>query len=309
MNNKVKSIFSLPVILLSLICLSGCQNNKSTIQSKRTVTKKVNKYKVFPVKINNIEYSDRDEFIVKGTTKAPNGYKIMAYSSRNTDNNVDVSFKIDDRDDSAQVKNGKFITKIYMEDLTAKENFSVGMKLYAKIFAINKIPSKDYEITNPVKLQIKNPKFKETEFTLNSKSNAYLQSKLKKEHIESTVDDYEDNLNDELEDYDPVDDPEVKLKNDIIYVDVKFTSRSLLFPAATEQCLVPILKAAKSTHLDPSIKYIKARVYGDSKKDYDYEQYSIESIKQVNWKKVSEMDNDDMIDFFVDFSKQQDYEQ
>lgn len=159
--------------------------------------------------------------------------------------------------------------------------------------------SEDTSIDRETRKNLKSSKFTVTALTIGQKDHQYFENRYNAEN-------YEDNLDNEFEDEDTVlDDPVVKLKNNILFVQIRVRSRDLTTPPGEDGYLVPILKIAKNISPKSSINYIKVYICDNEHDKIKSKFYSVEKIKQVNWKKVENMDDDDLNDFFDDFANQQ----
>lgn len=291
---KVKKIFQTVILFISLLTLFGCKNqSNSTKQNNHKQVEKKTLIKVYPVKVQSIKAIKKGRFILSGKTTAPNGARIVGQAvNKNVSNTDNDAYKVGDEDEFAYVKHNSFTTQIDAYDLSDEDIYKVGQKLAIKLFATTKQKPDDIEINKTVREKINHKEFKNTTVTINKESAQYFENK-------NSVENYEDSLDDKLDDYDTEDDPTVTWKGNTLLVSLKVRAASLYTGDGEEGYLVPILSTAKKISSKSTLKNISIKIYDNLSKKRKPEIFDIGKVKQINWKKVENMDNDDLNDFFL----------
>lgn len=138
---KGKHILGFIITILILLGLTKCNSNDSIGHARQSDQ---NTYNVSIYKIQ----TDDGDFVLKGSTNAPDGSKILAQTD--DDKTANVASSSDD-DDYAKVKKHKFIIRLTASDLTEKD-IKKGLKIKTKILAIRKYSSsyEDFILTKEV---------------------------------------------------------------------------------------------------------------------------------------------------------------
>lgn len=165
-----KSFTVILFVLFSSLFIAAC-SSKSTKSGDRTI---------YSTKITKVRSTSDGDWIVSGTTSAPDGTKIIAVSATSSDK--ENASATSDSDKWPKAKNGKF--KMHVDAITAVDGttYKKGKKVKVDIMGIsNYKKDNDSEIPSEI---IKNFKknFQADTLTLTSKQVSYINS----------LDDYED---------------------------------------------------------------------------------------------------------------------
>lgn len=107
------------------------KNNESNKPNVTTYSK--NKVIVYPIKLTKVTSDDDGNFVVKGTTNAPGGSKILAWIPGDDHTN---SAQDPYEDKYAVVRKHKFVATIDSTNMSDKENVKAGDKGRVRIFAV-----------------------------------------------------------------------------------------------------------------------------------------------------------------------------
>lgn len=160
---KTFSIGCLGLIFL-IFLIGSCSSNNSN-DDKGINYKKLT---VYPVTIKKIN-SDKDgNLIIKGTTEAPKGAKIIAQSTIKDEESSNEAMPHDiENDGYEKVKKGSFVIEIHdLLDLVQSDSIKLHQELKFKILAVTGYHEKfdDYTITYDLRKAIKKANIKTTTF-------------------------------------------------------------------------------------------------------------------------------------------------
>lgn len=309
-NNYMNKTKKLIILLFGISLIMGCQikpKNISSSENKRIEkSKKIKSMeKIYSVNITQVFTNDKGNFVVEGDTKAPSKSQIIAQPIGNKNAiDTDVSSKVNNEDDWATVNKGKFSTEISAEKLSESYTYKIGQVFPVKIIAVSGIKLKDADIPQSIGTLINKKKIKSYKLIADEKVVSKWNPIFKKEQLDDMINDLELDIDDNFKDYSvSEDDIEVTLvnKDTEIEVDVKVPKRSLFMPPGESGYMAPILKAIKDADLDSTIKYVDIDIYGDKKNEPI--KFSVEKIKNTNWKNIDNLDNQELKRFIGNISE------
>lgn len=156
----MKKIVTLLATCILIILLAGCGNK---------ITSKNNDiYKVDVTKVN----SDDGDWIVEGTTKAPDGSRIIATSPSDMATGENTATTEDDS--SVKVEDGKFTTHINPIDVMDTNNAKKGKKAKLYLFAVTNYKKKNDDMIPKRLLKTYKSNFDLIDLSLSSKQAKYL---------------------------------------------------------------------------------------------------------------------------------------
>lgn len=162
------------VIVVAFFALGSMGANSSSnkqIPSKLSV--KYGDHTIYKTNVTSIKGDGAGDWIIKGTTKAPNGTKIIAVSTTNSD--TDNAASTSNIDKWSKAKNGKF--KIYVDSVTVtkyQKKYTAGQKSKVAIFGITKYDKDtDDHVSKKIISAYKN-KFSATTLTLTTDQANYI---------------------------------------------------------------------------------------------------------------------------------------
>lgn len=162
---KNKNFLGILGLLFSIMMLlTACGEDDSSTKAVTHHTQNI-----YNVKISKVK-SDDGDFVVSGTTKAPDGSKILAQGETDKDQN---KAEADDDVDYCKVKDHKFTARLTADNLTEKD-IKQDLKIKVKICAVKKydVDYDDYKITKKVRTALKS-KVKTTVLTVDDKIATY----------------------------------------------------------------------------------------------------------------------------------------
>lgn len=128
----MKKGFILGSALAFIMLLGGCSSGASS-----STVQKVGSHKIYTTKVNKIKENETHDWVLSGTTKAPNGAKIIVTPSDSDSINYgEVAAESTALASWAKVKNGKFTVIVDPLVLTAEKE-KAGKKIKAEVFAIS----------------------------------------------------------------------------------------------------------------------------------------------------------------------------
>lgn len=128
----MKKGFILGSILAFIMLLGGCSSGTAS-----STVKEVGGHKIYTTKVNKVKENDTHDWVLSGTTKAPNGTKIIVTPSDSDSVNYgEVAAESTAGASWAKVKNGKFIVVVDPLVLTIDKE-KAGKKIKAEVFAIS----------------------------------------------------------------------------------------------------------------------------------------------------------------------------
>lgn len=155
----MKKIVTLLATCTLIILLAGCGNK---------ITSKNNDiYKVDVTKVN----SDDGDWIVEGTTKAPDGSRIIATSPSDMATGENTATTEDDS--SVKVEDGKFTTHIDPIDVMDTDNAKKGKKAKLYLFAVTNYKKKNDDMIPKRLLKTYKSNFDLIDLSLSSKQAKY----------------------------------------------------------------------------------------------------------------------------------------
>lgn len=142
-----------------LVCgIVSAVTSKSSSASSKNTSSTYKGLRVYPVKVSKVSVNEDGDLVVKGTSKAPNGAKVLAQSlvADSTDENEASPTDLDNYG-YAKIKNGKFNITLDTINLYEDTNLKIGQKVKAKIFAVvgYKVKYDDYKISTNLNKAIK----------------------------------------------------------------------------------------------------------------------------------------------------------
>ena len=156
----MKKIVTLLATCILIILLAGCGNK---------ITSKNNDiYKVDVTKVN----SDDGDWIVEGTTKAPDGSRIIATSPSDMATGENTATTEDDS--SVKVEDGKFTTHINPIDVMDTNNAKKGKKAKLYLFSVTNYKKKNDDMIPKRLLKTYKSNFDLIDLSLSSKQAKYL---------------------------------------------------------------------------------------------------------------------------------------
>lgn len=152
---------------------------------------------VYEVKISDVKVNDNADWLISGTTIAPDDTRIMVTptkSSRNYGENIGVASS---EGELATVENGKFKVYANYSNLTDQNELKPGQKVKATIFAIGGNTKKDetYYI-EPAALKVARKKFNPVKLTVTNKIVADIDKNKAEEKSESDTSSSEESKSD-----------------------------------------------------------------------------------------------------------------
>ena len=174
MNKKFLSLIGMFVVSIALV---GCSNSSKSSASKNT-EKHVENYKVYDTKVTSVSTYDQSDWLIKGTTEAPDGAKILVtptskkayYYKENAGASKDVEL--------AKAKNGKFTVVGDGIDLSDSDNQVEGAKTSVNVIAVTGL-KKSYEKLDYIPKKILNDfkaKYDSYDLALSAEQANYLNS-------------------------------------------------------------------------------------------------------------------------------------
>ncbi|MFT9412157.1 hypothetical protein [Liquorilactobacillus hordei] len=128
----MKKGFILGSALSFIMLLGGCSSGAAS-----STVKKVGSHKIYTTKVNKIKENETHDWVLSGTTKAPNGTKIIVTPSDSDSINYgEVAAESTAGASWAKVKNGKFTVVVNPLVLTVDKE-KAGKKIKAEVFAIS----------------------------------------------------------------------------------------------------------------------------------------------------------------------------
>ena len=197
---KNKNFLGILGLLFSIMMLlTACGEDDSSTKAVTHHTQNI-----YNVKISKVK-SDDGDFVVSGTTTAPDGSKILAQGETDKDQN---KAEADDDVDYGKVKDHKFTARLTADNLTEKD-IKQDLKIKVKICAVKKydVDYDDYKITKKVRAALKS-KVKTTVLTVDDKIATYY----KKD--DSSSDDNDSNDSDSSDEDDDSDSDEDDLSDE-----------------------------------------------------------------------------------------------
>lgn len=155
-NDSLKKISLISVLALlvcgvSTACTHDNGGNKNNNEKTEKVSKnKSNNIKVYPVTVTSTKVNSDGDLVVKGTSKAPEGAKILAESNIEWSNDTNEASPTNlDNSGYEKIKNGKFNITLDVAELFDSDELKVGQKLKPTIFAVTgyRVKYDDYKIT------------------------------------------------------------------------------------------------------------------------------------------------------------------
>lgn len=198
---KNKNFLGILGLLFSIMMLlTACGEDDSSTKAVTHHTQNI-----YNVKISKVK-SDDGDFVVSGTTKAPDGSKILAQGETDKDQNKAAA---DDDADYCKVKDHKFTARLTANDLTEKD-IKQDLKIKVKICAVKKydVDYDDYKITKKIRTALKS-KVKTTVLTVDDKIATYY-----KKDDSSSSDDNDSNDSDSSDEDDDSDSDEDDLSDE-----------------------------------------------------------------------------------------------
>lgn len=166
-KSNLKRIFKnigLVLALIFLICgfATACTHSGNSNKDGKTenVSKeyKYKKFKIYSVTVTSTKVNSDGDLIVKGTSEAPEGAKVLAESNIDYSNDTNEASPTDlDNYGYEKIKNGKFNITLDVTDLFGSDELKVGQKLKPTIFAVTGYSVKydDYKITSDLRKAVK----------------------------------------------------------------------------------------------------------------------------------------------------------
>lgn len=284
------------LILSILLLLSGCskRENLESLGSKEIKSKSApTSIKIFPTKVNRVVYKD-GEFIISGSSKAPNNSKIMI-EVLNKNTNQDNSFKISNKNDWATVNKGRFTVGIDTSDVSEKNVCKVGDIFYIKVFAVMGIEDNDTTITKKMKNIVKGKEYRETKLNI---TNEVAEDSIKKKEqadIEDSINEYELELDNSLEDFE-LDSDDIAVKFDPrkkqLNVDLSTTVREAY---DSDELVIKVLETVKTADLNSVVRVISVTIHARNDKDKgNATTFLTSNVKKVDWEKVKKLEDYDI---------------
>lgn len=160
-----KQLIGTGVVALSSLFLVACGQQ----------TAKSGNHTIYDVKPTKVTTKD-DEWIIRGTTDAPDGTKIVAVPSNSVGDDLNGSEKTGYDLGFPKVKDGKFKISLSVMDASDSTNYKTGKKDKVAIFAVTNYTKKyDHEVAGNL-IDAFNDKFDPTTLKITSSQSKYMKS-------------------------------------------------------------------------------------------------------------------------------------
>lgn len=160
-----KQLIGISVVALSSLFLAACGQQ----------TAKSGNHTIYDVKTTKVTTKD-DEWIIRGTTDAPDGTKIVAVPSNSVGDDLNGSEKTGYDSGFPKVKDGKFRLQLSIMDASESSSYKVGKKDKVAIFAVTNYTKKyDDEVSGDL-IDAFNDKFDPTTLKITSGQSKYMKS-------------------------------------------------------------------------------------------------------------------------------------
>ena len=180
----MKKYFALGSIAIIAIFMMGCSNKDQHVIS--------GDYGIYEVKVTKITTDGNGDWIVSGTTNAPDGSKIIATNDSNDD--LTTNEADDGYGDWSKAKNGKFKATINSVSLVDTNNPKVGKQVKMALFAIKNYHKGVSDDLSSSVIKDFNDNYKPTTLSLSKSQVKYLKS-LDEDDDESDSSSIDDNDN------------------------------------------------------------------------------------------------------------------
>lgn len=180
----MKKYFALGSIAIITIFMMGCSNKDQHVIS--------GDYGIYEVKVTKITTDGNGDWIVSGTTNAPDGSKIIA--TNDSDDDLTTNEADDDYGDWSKAKNGKFKATIDSVSFVDTSKPKVGKQVKISLFAIENYHKGVSDDLSSSIIKDFNDNYKPTTLSLSKSQVKYLKS-LDEDDDESDSSSIDDNDN------------------------------------------------------------------------------------------------------------------
>lgn len=280
---------------------------------RKKVTKLVKKHKksnaqkvrIYPVTIQKISTTTDGYWIISGKTKAPDDSKIFVNSIAD----LNCAFKSKDSDSWAKVKNHSFKAVVSNDNLTNQEICPTGKKINTKIFSLQKYnePATDADYNDYLKSMIKSAAIQNTSLVVDNQIHNFMYQVKLRDNVRSSEYDFENAAKKDLNDMN-LNKYSISLNNNYYMITVKLAipTREWIWGGIGEYTAY-LAKNIKQVNLNSKIKYLKIKYYESdyaAKNKRATKVYLTEPAKKQNWKKVLDLNNDDLRDFMDKYNEE-----
>lgn len=180
----MKKYFALGSIAIIAIFMTGCSNKDQHVIS--------GDYGIYEVKVTKTTTDENGDWIVSGTTNAPDGSKIIA--TNDSDDDLTTNEADDGYGDWSKAKNGKFKATIDSVSFVDTSNSKVGKQVKIALFAIENYHKGVSDDLSSSIIKDFNDNYKPTTLSLSKSQVKYLKS-LDEDDDESDSSSIDDNDN------------------------------------------------------------------------------------------------------------------